>query len=155
MSDADGTADGGTPAGARTGHAVKSPDWRLRFWQEAIGLLHYGDALPGPPERRGAAPAALPGWSPALDLYQRENEITLIVALPGVDPEHTEVVIEPRGLVVRGHRPLAAAIRQASIHRLELPYGHFERRVRLPEGRFRIIRRAFENGCLRLVLHRS
>jgi HSP20 family molecular chaperone IbpA len=40
------------------------------------------------------------------------------------------------------------------IHRLELPQGRFERRVRLPAGTYRQPVRAMVNGCLLVRLEK-
>ena len=54
-----------------------------------------------------------------------------------------------------GSRVLPAALRTAVIHRLELPQGRFERRVRLPAGRYANVRRSMANGCLMITLDKA
>jgi HSP20 family molecular chaperone IbpA len=49
-------------------------------------------------------------------------------------------------------RVLPRELRTAIIHRLELPQGRFERRVRLPGGRYRNVRRSAADGCLLITL---
>ncbi len=44
--------------------------------------------------------------------------------------------------------------RTGIIRRLEIPYGHFERRIELPAGRFDIARRELVDGCLVLGLRK-
>jgi HSP20 family protein len=56
-------------------------------------------------------------------------------------------VIEDGALVVSGRRVLPPELRNAVIHRLELPQGRFERRIALPAGRY-AVRRFAGNGCL-------
>jgi HSP20 family protein len=43
----------------------------------------------------------------------------------------------------------------AAIHRLELPQGRFERRVKLPRGRYSGISRSASDGCLIIALEKS
>jgi HSP20 family molecular chaperone IbpA len=57
-------------------------------------------------------------------------------------------------VVVRGERAFPAAYQRAIIYRLEIPYGRFERRIALPAGRYQLIDRRLENGCLTLDLRR-
>jgi hypothetical protein len=45
-------------------------------------------------------------------------------------------------------------MRNARIHRLEIPHGHFERRIELPPNRFEMSSRHLANGCLMLQLHK-
>jgi HSP20 family molecular chaperone IbpA len=40
------------------------------------------------------------------------------------------------------------------IHRLELPYGRFERRIELPPGRYEVVQRELIDGCLTLSLRK-
>ena len=56
----------------------------------------------------------------------------MLVALPGVDGDSVEAVIEDGDLVIAGTRGYPRELRTAIIHRLELPQGRFDRRVRLP-----------------------
>ena len=93
-------------------------------------------------------------WEPPIDVLETDREILILVALPGVDPEHVEAVIENGILIVSGHRVLPAELRNARIHRLELPQGRFERRIALPTGRYAVSRFAV-NGCIALRLAKS
>lgn len=70
------------------------------------------------------------------------------MALPGVDAERVEAVIDDTDLVVVGTRTLPAEFQTAVIHRLELPQGRFERRVRLPAGHYTSVQRTSVYGCL-------
>src|SRR3954447_7581186 len=95
-----------------------------------------------------------PSWEPPIDVLETDKEILILVALPGVDPDQVEAVIEDGTLVVSGHRVLPIELRNARIHRLELPQGRFERRIALPTGRYAVSRFAV-NGCIALRLAKS
>jgi HSP20 family protein len=58
-------------------------------------------------------------------------------------------------LVVAGIRVLPPELQTAVIHRLELPQGRFERRVRLPAGAYSSIRRSAVDGCLLIALQKA
>ena len=87
-------------------------------------------------------------------MLETEREFLILVALPGVDPEQVQAVIEDGTLVISGQRVLPAELRNARIHRLELPQGRFERRIALPTGRYAVSRFAV-NGCIALRLAKS
>jgi HSP20 family molecular chaperone IbpA len=70
-----------------------------------------------------------------------------------VEPQDISISLKPGVLKVAGQRRLLAE-RGAAIHRLEIPYGKFERRVGLPSGRFELDRSALSNGCLFVSLNR-
>ena len=58
-------------------------------------------------------------------------------------------MIQDGVLIVSGQRTLPPELRNARIHRLELPQGRFERRIALPPGRY-AISRFVVNGCIAL-----
>jgi HSP20 family protein len=72
-----------------------------------------------------------------------------------VVPDRVEAVIEGNDLVIGGTRVLPSEWRTAIIHRLELPQGQFERRIRLPAGRYRDVHRSTTNGLLVITLRKA
>jgi HSP20 family protein len=90
-------------------------------------------------------------WEPPVDVLETDREILILVALPGVDPDDVEAVIDGATLIVSGRRVLPVELRNARIHRLELPQGRFERRIALPIGSYGVSRFAV-NGCIVLRL---
>jgi HSP20 family molecular chaperone IbpA len=100
---------------------------------------------------QSAAGSRESSWEPPIDVLETDEEILIFVALPGVDPEQVEAVIDNGTLVISGYRVLPAELRNARIHRLELPQGRFERRLVLPVGRYAVSRIAV-NGCVVLRL---
>ncbi len=99
--------------------------------------------------------ARQPSWEPPVDILETEREVLVLVALPGVDAEQVEAVIENGDLVIGGERCYPSALRTAVIHRLELPQGRFFRRLRLPAGRYSVARRAIADGCLVITLSKA
>lgn len=124
------------------------------MWSEALAMLARAERLHRQFFRlRQAAQQA--AWEPPVDVLELEGEVLVLVALPGVDLEHVEVAIEGGTLVVAGRRMPPPELRTATIHRLELPQGRFERRVPLPPGRYAALRRGVTNGCLALSLRKA
>jgi HSP20 family protein len=95
-----------------------------------------------------------PSWEPPIDVLETDREVLILIALPGVDPDDVEAVIDEAALVVSGRRVLPPELRNARIHRLELPQGRFERRIPLPLGRY-AISRFVTHGCVGLRLTKS
>ena len=79
-----------------------------------------------------------PVWTPALDMYETEQEIVMVFDLAGVEIESTDIHAEPHVLTIRGVRRERYSPdhpdEQRSYHALEIPYGRFERTVQLPPG---------------------
>lgn len=128
-------------------------DW---MWSEACGVLARAERLHREFFRPAARSAArVPAWEPPVDMIETERAVLVLVALPGVDPDRVEAAIEDADLVVAGMRVLPEELRTAVIHRLELPQGRFERRVRLPAGRYAAVRRAVAHGCIVITLEKA
>ncbi|MBI5261360.1 MAG: Hsp20/alpha crystallin family protein [Bradyrhizobium sp.] len=103
---------------------------------------------------RTAAAGQEASWEPPIDVLETDRELLILVALPGVDPDQVETVIDNGILIISGHRTLPPELRSARIHRLELPQGRFERRIALPAGRYAVSRYEM-HGCIALRLAKS
>src|ERR1700726_4397252 len=114
-------------------------DW---MWSEACEMLARAERLHREFFRPVASIARLPAWEPPADILETEREVLVFVALPGVKVDTVEAAIDEGDLVIAGTRALPPELRTAVIHRLELPHGRFERRLRLPAGRYGAVLRA-------------
>lgn len=95
-----------------------------------------------------------PTWEPPIDVFETAEKLWIVVALPGVDPERLEVLIEGGVLSIAGERSLPQQFRHAEVHRMEIPHGRFERQLELPGGRFELDERQLLQGCLFLGLRK-
>ena len=124
------------------------------MWSEACDMLARAERMHREFFRPVRA-SRLPAWEPPVDVLETERDVQVFVALPGVDPDRVEAAIDGADLVVAGSRVLPGALRTAVIHRLELPQGRFERRVRLPAGRYASVGQTVSNGCLLITLGKA
>ena len=124
------------------------------MWAEACELLDRAERLNRqffqPRPGRGRPPTS----EPPADVLETDGELWILVALPGVVADQLQVTVENGTLVVAGERPMPGQAHTGIIRRLEIPYGHFERRIDLPPGRFEIGRRELADGCLVLGLRK-
>ena len=128
-------------------------DLSLWMWSKACRLIERADTV----QRQFAGVVRESDsfvWEPPADVYETEWDLRIIVALPGVRAGAVEVTVESGQLVVRGEREPPAVPGRAVIRRMELPHGPFERRIRLPAGRYEFAERGFRDGCLLLVLNK-
>jgi HSP20 family molecular chaperone IbpA len=125
------------------------------MWSEACEMLARAERLHREMFRPVRSGRMVPTWEPPVDVIETEREVLVLVALPGVEPEQVEAMIDGADLVVAGVRSLPSELLTAVIHRLELPHGRFERRIRLPGGRYERVRRAAAHGCLMITLEKS
>lgn len=72
------------------------------------------------------------GWTPACDIYEDEESVSLRFDLAGVDASDVDVRFENGVLTIRGERKLEHADRRDHYHRIELSYGTFTRSFALP-----------------------
>jgi HSP20 family protein len=126
-------------------------DW---MWSEACEMLARAERMHRELFKPAGSLAQLPAWEPPVDILETEFEVLALVALPGVDVENAQAMIEDGDLVIAGTRVLPPELRTATIHRLELPQGRFYRRIRLPAGRYSGVRRAVAAGCLVITLQK-
>jgi HSP20 family protein len=127
-------------------------DW---MWSEALEMLARAEGLHRGLFNPAGTQARQPAWEPPVDILETEFEVLALVALPGVNPDSVEAVIDNGELVIGGARTYPPALRTAVIHRLELPQGRFYRRLRLPPGRYSGVRRAVVDGCLVITLQKA
>ncbi len=72
------------------------------------------------------------GWTPACDIYEDEEGVTLTFELSGVEPKDVDVRFENGVLTLRGERRLEQEEKKANYHRIERSYGTFTRSFSLP-----------------------
>ena len=126
-------------------------DW---MWQQACEVLELADRM----QRQFFRPAGHDRpqgmWEPPVDIFEDETELILVVALPGVPADRIEVAIDNADLVIRAQSRFPFSGTRRAVRRLEIPYGHFERRIRLPDGRYDQGAPILVNGCLTLRLRK-
>jgi HSP20 family protein len=123
-------------------------DPRTLMWTRACEMIDRAERL----HRQFFQPMATPepSWEPPIDITETDSEILITVALPGVDRDAVKVTVDPDGVSVVGFRPPSAIPRGSLVHRLEIPYGRFERRIGFPATRLQLGQSELANGCLML-----
>lgn len=124
---------------------IDPADW---MWAEACELLEQAERMHRRFFRLGSSACARATWEPPVDVFEDGRELVIVVALPGVAAERVEVAAEQGALVVRAERALPFAGSRLAVRQLEIPYGLFERRIALPEGRYEAVARELTHGCL-------
>lgn len=129
---------------------MNSRDLHNWMWAEALDLMDRAERMHRQffqPTAR--SPSRLPAWEPPMDVFETEREMVVLVALPGVVPEDVQVGFDGAVLSVIGERALPS-VASASIRRVEIPHGRFERYIEIGSG-LELVRRELANGCLALV----
>jgi HSP20 family molecular chaperone IbpA len=123
------------------------------MWSEALSVLDRAERL-----QRQFFTHVAPAWEPPADVVEAGDELRVHIALPGVPADSITIAIDAAGVSVSALRafPLKADCgAEAHIHRIEIPYGRFERRIDValddPYTPLELAGKSLENGVLTLT----
>jgi HSP20 family protein len=98
-------------------------------------------------------------WEPPVDIVEADNALQVHVALPGVSADAITVALDPAGITISALRAFPCRSEGGQIHRLEIPYGRFERHIGLPLGDpytpLELAGKKLEDGVLTLTFRRK
>ena len=96
------------------------------------------------------------GWSPAVDMIDRKDEIVLRADLPGLDQKDIQVDVENGMLTIRGTRQQEREAKEEDYYCCERWAGSFSRTMALPPGTDQDkIKATFKNGVLEVHVPKS
>jgi HSP20 family protein len=93
-------------------------------------------------------------WSPAVDIYETENELVLKADVPDVELKDIDVRVENQTLTIAGERKFEKRdSEKGGYHRIERNYGNFVRSFAVPNS-FDTdkINASYKNGVLAITL---
>ena len=120
------------------------------MWANACAAMERADRLQRQFFHHGES-----RWEAPIDVFETADALTILIALPGVELDDIAVSLNAGTLLIKGVRPPPRELQDARILRMEIPYGHFERRIELPPVPFQISGRHLANGCLMLRLQKG
>ena len=92
-------------------------------------------------------------WTPAVDIYETENDLVVKADLPDVDLKDIDVRVENQTLTIAGERKFEKQDNVAGYHRIERSYGNFTRSFAVPNSfDTEKIAASFKNGVLSVSL---
>ena len=121
------------------------------MWGEALQLLDQAERLQKAFSRPNESEQS---WEPPIDIVETSEALFVHVALPGVSGEAIVVGLETDALTVSAVRGFPVTARGARLHRVEIPYGRFFRRIALPVASLEPAGRSFIDGCLTLAFRK-
>jgi HSP20 family protein len=90
-------------------------------------------------------------WSPAVEVFERDNNLVVRAELPGMNKDDVKIEMTDDGLVIQGERKREHEERQEGFYRSERSYGQFYRLIPLPEDvNADQVKAQFENGVLEI-----
>jgi HSP20 family protein len=121
---------------------------------EALSMLDRAERL-----QRQFFTHAVDAWEPPVDVLETQTGLEVHVALPGVAPDSITIALDAGGVSVSALRPFPCRETGAHLHRIEIPYGRFERRIVLPlEDPYlpiELVERRLANGVLKLTFRKK
>jgi HSP20 family protein len=115
---------------------------------EYPGLRLFQDSL----SRLFSEPASRP-WSPAVDIFETDNDLVLKADIPDVDPKNVAIQLENGTLTLKGERRFDDQRNGKGFHRIERSYGTFTRAFSLPDTvDGEKVKADYKNGVLTITL---
>jgi HSP20 family protein len=99
---------------------------------------------------------ALGDWTPAIDVTEGKDAITVKAEVPGVEPKEIAVSLEGDLLTIKGEKEDRKEEKDERHHRVERSWGAFMRGVRLPapvDGSK--VTATFKNGVVTITLPKT
>ena len=133
----------------RTGN---DPFGLLRQWTSELDRAFDDPLWPRfglmPAFRTFAVPSTT-GWSPRVDVFEKDNRLITKVDLPGVKKEDVTVEVTEGHLALSGERKRESEETKDGVYRAEREHGSFYRTVPLPDGvKLDDVKASFADGVL-------
>ena len=127
----------------------------LATLQDRMNRL-FAEAFPTRQRREDEGEFFTGEWTPAVDIYEDENAITLKADIPGIDPNNLDIRVEGNTLQIKGERKFEQETKRENFYRVERTYGTFARSFTLPQNvQSDRIEASYKNGELKIMLPKS
>ena len=124
------------------------------MWGEALSMLDRAQRL-----QRQFFTHADVAWEPPVDIVETGETLQMHVALPGVSADAITVGLDATGITISALRAFPCREEGGQIHRLEIPYGRFERHIALqlgdPATPLELAGKQLQDGILTLTFRRK
>ena len=80
----------------------------------------------------GMAVPSAKGFTPAVDVYQTDNDVVVEAPLAGVKPQEVDITIENDVLCIKGETKKESEVEDKNFYRKEVRSGSFYRSIALP-----------------------
>lgn len=96
------------------------------------------------------------GFAPRLDVKENDDEYVITVELPGLEEKDFDISLEEDVLTIKGEKKSRYLEDREGCQHLETASGHFERRLRVPEGiDADSVKASFNNGVVSITLPKT
>jgi len=92
-------------------------------------------------------------WQPAIDVYETDNDVVVLIELAGVKQDEIEVIVNNNILTIRGDRRDNKRGIKRTYSQMEILWGVFQREISLPVNvNTNQVKAFYENGFLEVIL---
>ncbi len=92
-------------------------------------------------------------FAPAVDLYEKGDDLVAEVALAGIDPEKVKLHVEDSVLNIEGSLEKKTEVDEANYYRKEVRSGAFHRVINLPASvQGSLVKAEYEKGILKITM---
>jgi HSP20 family protein len=92
-------------------------------------------------------------WAPDVDVFQKDNQLTIRADLPGMKRDEISVEVTDDAVLIQGERKHEQQEEREGLYRRERGYGSFSRVIPLPEGAMSEQAKAeFREGVLEITM---
>ena len=129
-----------------------SPFTMLQRWADEMERMFddFGFGRRWTPGRREIGTQT---WAPDVEVFQKNNELTIKADLPGLKKDEVAVEITDQAVTIQGERKRELEEEHEGIFRSERSYGSFWRVIPLPEGAIGEQAKAtFRDGVLEITM---
>jgi len=102
------------------------------MWADACAAMDRAERL-----RRQFFHHGQSRWEAPIDVFETDDALTILVALPGVELDSISVTLNAGTLLITGERPPPPELKNARILRMEIPYANGCLMLRLEKGSWR------------------
>ena len=132
----------------------------LTRWEPAREMMTLREAMDRLFDDAFTRPLSIrDGWSmatPAIDMYQTDNEVVVKASIPGIKAEDVQINVTGDVLTVKGEVKQENEQKDRAWHIREQRFGSFERSIALPtDVKSDKAEAVFENGILTITLPKA
>lgn len=127
-----------------------------RNWSEVVVNMQrevewlMGDVVSRKPPMVRFSPKT---WQPAIDVYETDNDVVVLVELAGLKQDEIEVLVHNNILIVKGERKDIKQGIKRTYSQMEILWGPFERDITLPANvDVNQIKAFYDRGFLEIAL---
>ena len=95
-------------------------------------------------------------FSPAIDIYEEENDVVVKAELPGIEKEDIDISLTEDSITVAGEKKAEHKVEKKNFYRYESSYGSFCRTMALPSDvQPDKVKAEFKNGVLQIRMPKT